>query len=128
MSQAESRAQSLYDKHEASLRAAGRACRERGYFSLFPETPDRHRGGTAASGAGADILRSAEIAGRAVERVTDFAGFRAHARILHCCFAPEAPEHLLAVPVALSVTAGEARDPQRAVPRAMRSMVGRLDW
>ena len=26
----------------------------------------------------------------------------------------------------VSVTAGEAKDPERAVPRAMRSMVGRL--
>ena len=42
----------LFEKHDASLRAAGRACRERSYFTLFPETPDRHRGGAAAPAAG----------------------------------------------------------------------------
>ena len=42
----------LFEKHAASLRAAGQACRERSYFTLFPETPDRHRGGAAASAAG----------------------------------------------------------------------------
>ena len=41
-----------YEKHEASLLAAGRACRERSYFTLFPETPDRHRGGAAAAETG----------------------------------------------------------------------------
>ncbi|HEX7374970.1 MAG TPA: hypothetical protein VF277_08340, partial [Steroidobacteraceae bacterium] len=48
----------LYDKHEAALRAAGQACRERSYFSLFPETPDRHRGGAAAAEAGAATMRA----------------------------------------------------------------------
>ena len=42
----------LFEKHDASLRAAGQACRERSYFTLFPETPDRHRGGAAAPAAG----------------------------------------------------------------------------
>jgi phenylacetic acid degradation protein paaN len=42
----------LYAKHETSLRAAAAACRERGYFTLFPETPDRHRGGSSAAEAG----------------------------------------------------------------------------
>jgi len=42
----------LYDKHRAALDAATEACRTRGYFSLFPETPDRHRGGAAAADAG----------------------------------------------------------------------------
>jgi phenylacetic acid degradation protein paaN len=58
MSQAETKARSLYDKHETSLRAAGVACRERGYFSLFPETPDRHRGGATASTTGAAAHRA----------------------------------------------------------------------
>ena len=48
----------LFDKHEASLRAAGLACRERGYFTLFPETPDRHRGGAAATEAGIAAFRA----------------------------------------------------------------------
>ncbi len=48
----------LFDKHEASLRAAGLACRERSYFTLFPETPDRHRGGAAAAEAGIAAFRA----------------------------------------------------------------------
>jgi len=48
----------LFDKHEASLRAAGKACRERSYFTLFSETPDRHRGGASAAGAGAAAFRA----------------------------------------------------------------------
>jgi phenylacetic acid degradation protein paaN len=51
------KAANLYDKHEAALQAAGRACRERSYFSLFPETPDRHRVGAAAADAGAAAFR-----------------------------------------------------------------------
>ena len=58
MTQAESKAKSLFEKHEASLRAAGLACRERSYFTLFPETPDRHRGGSAAAEAGAAAYRA----------------------------------------------------------------------
>jgi len=42
----------FYDKHEAALRDARRACQARSYFSLFAETPDRHPGGTAAAEAG----------------------------------------------------------------------------
>ncbi|MDH4311572.1 MAG: aldehyde dehydrogenase, partial [Gammaproteobacteria bacterium] len=48
----------LYEKHEAALRAAGLACRERSYFTLFPETPDRHRGGAAAAEAGIAAFRA----------------------------------------------------------------------
>jgi len=48
----------LFDKHEASLRAAGTACRERSYFTLFSETPDRHRGGASAADAGAAAFRA----------------------------------------------------------------------
>jgi hypothetical protein len=48
----------LFDKHEASLRAAGTACRERSYFTLFSETPDRHRGGAGAADAGAAAFRA----------------------------------------------------------------------
>ena len=48
----------LFDKHEAALRAAGEACRTRGYFTLFPETPDRHRGGAAAKEAGVAAFRA----------------------------------------------------------------------
>lgn len=42
----------LYDKHRQALEQAALACRERRYFSLFPETPDRHRGGVEAQAAG----------------------------------------------------------------------------
>lgn len=42
----------FFEKHQASLAAAAEACRDRRYFSLFPETPDRHRGGEAAAVAG----------------------------------------------------------------------------
>ncbi len=48
----------FFEKHEASLRAAGTACRERSYFTLFPETPDRHRGGATAAEAGAAAFRA----------------------------------------------------------------------
>ena len=48
----------LFDKHEASLRAAGTACRERSYFTLFSETPDRHRGGASAAASGAAAFRA----------------------------------------------------------------------
>ena len=43
----------FHERHEAALRDARRACLERSYFTLFPETPDRHRGGAAAAEAGA---------------------------------------------------------------------------
>jgi phenylacetic acid degradation protein paaN len=48
----------LFAKHEAALLAASTACRVRGYFTLFPETPDRHRGGAAAKEAGLAAFRS----------------------------------------------------------------------
>ncbi len=56
----------LFEKHEAALLAASTACRVRGYFTLFPETPDRHRGGAAAKEAGlaafqAQLGRSFEL-------------------------------------------------------------------
>jgi phenylacetic acid degradation protein paaN len=51
-------AERFYERHAESLRAAGLACRERSYFTLFPETPDRHRGGAAAAEAGAAAYRS----------------------------------------------------------------------
>ncbi len=51
-------AERFFDRHEAALRAAGRACRERSYFTLFPETPDRHRGGIAAAEAGVAAHRA----------------------------------------------------------------------
>jgi len=47
-----------YEQHEPALRQARRACLERSYFSLFPETPDRHRGGAAAADAGAAAFRA----------------------------------------------------------------------
>ena len=53
MSPAEAAALRLYDRHEAALRDARRACLERSSFTLFAETPDRHRGGSAAGEAGA---------------------------------------------------------------------------
>jgi len=58
MSPSESAALRLYEKHEAALREARRACLERSYFTLFPETPDRHRGGAAAAEAGAAAFRA----------------------------------------------------------------------
>jgi len=48
----------LFAKHEAALLAASTACRVRGYFTLFPETPDRHRGGAAAKEAGLAAFRA----------------------------------------------------------------------
>jgi phenylacetic acid degradation protein paaN len=48
----------LFDKHESALRSAAQACRVRGYFTLFPETPDRHRGGAAAKDAGVAAFRA----------------------------------------------------------------------
>ena len=61
-----SAASDLFEKHEAALLAASTACRVRGYFTLFPETPDRHRGGAAAKEAGlaafqAQLGRSFEL-------------------------------------------------------------------
>ncbi len=58
MSPSESAAMRLYEKHEAALREARRACLERSYFTLFPETPDRHRGGVAAAEAGVAAFRA----------------------------------------------------------------------
>jgi phenylacetic acid degradation protein paaN len=52
MNAAESRALALYDRHADALESAAVACRTRGYFTLFPETPDRHRGGAGAAEAG----------------------------------------------------------------------------
>lgn len=40
-----------YERHQDALHRARVACRERSYFSLFPETPDRHPGGAAAQSA-----------------------------------------------------------------------------
>jgi len=42
----------FFDKHRKSLAAAAEACKDRSYFSLFPETPDRHRGGESAALSG----------------------------------------------------------------------------
>lgn len=42
----------LYAKHREALASAALACSDRRYHSLFPETPDRHRGGAAAAAAG----------------------------------------------------------------------------
>ena len=42
----------FWDKHRLSLDKATTACRDRGYFSLFSETPDRHPAGVAAQDAG----------------------------------------------------------------------------
>jgi phenylacetic acid degradation protein paaN len=58
MSHAETAARQLFERHEASLRAAVQACRERSYFTLFPETPERHRGGAAAGEAGTAAYRA----------------------------------------------------------------------
>jgi len=58
MNAAESRARSLYERHAEALESAAVACRTRGYFTLFPETPDRHRGGAAAAEAGSAAFRA----------------------------------------------------------------------
>jgi len=58
MNPADSAALRLFDKHAASLQAARHACLERGWFSLFQETPDRHPGGEAAREAAAAAFRS----------------------------------------------------------------------
>jgi phenylacetic acid degradation protein paaN len=68
MTTAESAALRLFEKHEASLLAAGQACRQRGYFTLFPETPDRHRGGAAAAEAGLASYRAQLGRGFAMEQ------------------------------------------------------------
>jgi phenylacetic acid degradation protein paaN len=51
-------ASELFDQHAPALQSATAACRERSYFTLFPETPDRHRGGTAAAEAGSAAFRA----------------------------------------------------------------------
>lgn len=48
----------LFERHSAALSGAVAACRSRGYFTLFPETPDRHRGGAAAAAAGLAAFQS----------------------------------------------------------------------
>ncbi len=51
MSAAGAAGRRLYEKHAPALAAAREACRSRGWFSLFQETPDRHPGGEAARAA-----------------------------------------------------------------------------
>ncbi|MGA1081275.1 MAG: phenylacetic acid degradation protein PaaN, partial [Steroidobacteraceae bacterium] len=46
------RAMELYDRHAGKLRLARDACRQRGYFTLFAETPDRHPAGGEGLNAG----------------------------------------------------------------------------
>lgn len=58
MNSSESAALRFYAKHESALRDARRACLERSYFTLFSETPDRHRGGAAAAEAGTAAFRT----------------------------------------------------------------------
>jgi phenylacetic acid degradation protein paaN len=48
----------LYDKHRDALANAQAACRTRGYFSLFHETPDRHPGGADAQAAALAAFRA----------------------------------------------------------------------
>jgi hypothetical protein len=48
---------SLFDRHRPALEQARAACRSRGHFSLFGETPDRHPGGSAAAEAAALAFR-----------------------------------------------------------------------
>jgi phenylacetic acid degradation protein paaN len=48
---------SLYERHRGALDSAIEACRARTYFTLFPETPERHRGGAAAGEEGASEYR-----------------------------------------------------------------------
>jgi phenylacetic acid degradation protein paaN len=58
MNTADTAALQLFEKHAASLQAARGACLERGWFSLFQETPDRHPGGEAAREAAAAAFRA----------------------------------------------------------------------
>ena len=48
----------LFDRHRDALERARAACLGRGYFTLFPETPDRHPGGAAAAESGAAAFRA----------------------------------------------------------------------
>ncbi|HEX5651114.1 MAG TPA: phenylacetic acid degradation protein PaaN [Steroidobacteraceae bacterium] len=52
MNRGERLGRDLFERHSGALTQAVAACHERGYFTLFPETPDRHRGGDAAAQAG----------------------------------------------------------------------------
>lgn len=54
---AHAQALQLWDRHRDALAQAQAACRSRGYFSLFSETPDRHPGGTDAQAAGLAAFR-----------------------------------------------------------------------
>jgi phenylacetic acid degradation protein paaN len=47
-----------YEQHAAALESAVEACRKRSYFTLFPETPDRHRGGAVVADAGVSSYRA----------------------------------------------------------------------
>ena len=47
-----------YEKHRVALEQAEAACRNRGHFSLFPETPDRHPAGPNAPALGAAAFRA----------------------------------------------------------------------
>lgn len=47
-----------YDKHRSALRAAREACRTRGHFSLFAETPDRHPAGVEGAAVGRAAFES----------------------------------------------------------------------
>lgn len=51
-------AQGLFNKHQAALEQARSACRTREYFSLFPETPDRHIGGQIAADASIESFKA----------------------------------------------------------------------
>lgn len=48
----------FWDRHREPLARAQAACRTRGYFSLFHETPDRHPGGAEAQAAGLASFRA----------------------------------------------------------------------
>ncbi|HXW10862.1 MAG TPA: hypothetical protein VD737_09610, partial [Steroidobacteraceae bacterium] len=58
MTAAERAGLDLFERHATALAGAVAACRERGYFTLFPETPDRHRGGAAAMAEGLAAFRA----------------------------------------------------------------------
>lgn len=51
-------AAALFERHRDALERARAACLARGYFTLFPETPDRHPGGVAAAESGAAAFRA----------------------------------------------------------------------
>ena len=107
-----------FQRHEASLRAAGLACRERSYFTLFPETPDRHRGGAAAAEAGAAAYRSR--LGRRFELDQPGTMGRIDGEVSPYTLEPLGIDYPLADPDVLFAAARKAMGPWAAAPPQAR--------